>query len=898
MLPWRQTQGSLIFMKDIVTMYQRIPKADLPAHLGQQDFSNIIALLGHLNQNNSNIDSEFGSPYAKFVQQRGKKDLRIRFFKEVVEDMQNLGFSLSQRDKYWIMKAHLLALTQPSPDLSPDALEAARTVFSQLAYPKDVAPQVDFLEYLSQSGQAALVQEMVEHICAFLMHPSSPPSVLLRMLCSVVLHQGSELSQSAKERICAALFFRLERRKTSIATPISPVRQVFDIAQLTSGFVDAVFHSSPFSGSATVANWCYVQCHKAFSPSLALEQRWDNLSILAMHYQPTVSPSTISGNIKHSDSLLWRIPFILDALQTHLAGSHLSGEQLSIVKDVARASWNLFSSSESQIWPLDIIRIYVSSFLHVAASTFAESLRQQCLAYLHQNHLLDFTSGSRLQALHLSSEYLQAYIACKGQSWTEIGTIFDTLCPDSEFETSLCNLLLTHYTHSNLPLASNLYLFSTRRQRTLDPQLLHGLALRLIAQQQWFSLSRILRDPHLPKSISEQLFTSTLRHFQVNRLEHAPSSLVKLLSDQAIDLYSEKPLHPSAKYPLRYLFGLMVPTHGAELLKLIQIILASTPQLFSPHLVDRLVSQLLKRRQVKQAAALVELFAKSPLPSTSILRSKAVIQAAEKGASVLAKRLSVPSDNLKRSKSLRLTRIIRFGTFPKSPDQVKHILYLLRQANTTPTTICRGVGMLLKAKKVSLARKLLRQKADYLDPRMRTAIGNMILHAPMGRVDLRNGRLVRYVLHTKDLLMEGYGFTPDRATLNIIVKAVLRWQGMVDASQVRRLFDQMVHEGYPAPEHLCRKHGVPFGTPPGSYERIALPSLSPHISFAKHTRPLYKLFIKAFYLRRDVSAAKTVVGILKEVEVEDIRQREKRNRARREGIIKKRKREFSDRQQQ
>ena len=45
--------------------------------------------------------------------------------------------------------------------------------------------------------------------------------------------------------------------------------------------------------------------------------------------------------------------------------------------------------------------------------------------------------------------------------------------------------------------------------------------------------------------------------------------------------------------------------------------------------------------------------------------------------------------------------------------------------------------------------------------------------------------------------------------------------------------------------------------------------------------------MKSFYLRDDVVAAKTVVGILREVEIADMREREKRNRARRDGMLRK-----------
>ncbi|KAF9048456.1 hypothetical protein BJ165DRAFT_1459718 [Panaeolus papilionaceus] len=890
LLPWHQQHEQVASVADIVKSYRRLSKQTLLKHLDGNDFSNLIALLGHLNQHTS-VDDQYASPYAKLVQQRGKKNLRILFLQEVAKDMQKSGLSMSERDKYWMMQTYLLELAGThSPDTLPKRLEQARLFYMQLNYPRDIEAQVDFLSYLVQSNQPTLVQEAVDYVCELIAHPVSAPEPLVRLFCSAVLQFGSGFSSVMKEQLLSALNLRLGQRLDDVTPhPESELRAV-DISHLTSSLVHTIFHSVSSVRSTFLADWSHIQCRQSFSPSLSLERRWDNLILLAMHCNPTASSPSIPREINDSQCISWRTSFILDALHSHLGNGGLSSEQLAIIKEIARRSWSLFTLADSQLWPLDVSRIFVSAFLRIAATTFSESLRQQCVAYIRRNHLLNSSLGSRRQALHLSSEYLQAYLSCEGQNWGEIGAILSTMCSDRDFEAHLSNMLLGHYIDSDLAIASNFYFFSKKRDIILDPRIVYQLGLRLIEQQQWSSISHILRDSHLAGRVIEQLFTATLRHFQTNRLEHAPAFLVKLLGQQATVLYSQKPVPPSSKYPIRYLFGLMVAAHGTQMVDLIRSVRITTPHLFSPHLLDRLSSRLTRQRQVEQAVELVKLFSNVPSPSISALRSKTVVQAAEQGATRLAKRLASRSSG-SVFKSLHLTRALRFGTFPKTSNQLKRVLSVLREVGSTPTTICRGIGMLVKAKKIYLARKLMREKADHLDPKTKTVIGNMILHAPMGRVDLRNGRLVRYVLRTKDLLMEKYGFVPDRATLNIIVKAVLRWQRMVDASQVRRLFDQTVHEGYPVSERWRRKHGVPFGTPPGTNERVALPSLAPHISFAKHTRPLYKLFIKAFYLRHDVSAAKTVVGILKELEVEDIMEREKRNRARREGIIRKRKRE-------
>ncbi|THG97342.1 hypothetical protein EW026_g4639 [Hermanssonia centrifuga] len=122
-------------------------------------------------------------------------------------------------------------------------------------------------------------------------------------------------------------------------------------------------------------------------------------------------------------------------------------------------------------------------------------------------------------------------------------------------------------------------------------------------------------------------------------------------------------------------------------------------------------------------------------------------------------------------------------------------------------------------------------------------------------------------------------FVPDRVTVNILLKALLRWRKEVDADAVRALFDHMISGGYPH-GGKCANGSLPFGAGASFPKGMQLPEIKTPISFSRHVRPLYKMFIKAMYLRQDVHAARTVVGILKAVQAEAARQKEMRKEAR------------------
>ncbi|KAJ2978780.1 hypothetical protein NUW54_g11239 [Trametes sanguinea] len=145
--------------------------------------------------------------------------------------------------------------------------------------------------------------------------------------------------------------------------------------------------------------------------------------------------------------------------------------------------------------------------------------------------------------------------------------------------------------------------------------------------------------------------------------------------------------------------------------------------------------------------------------------------------------------------------------------------------------------------------------------------------------DLRRSpaRRARTVVSVYKTLIEKHGFTPDRVTLNILLKALLLSKTF-NARQVRALFDALVRLGYPnGVDSVEGDHAAPagvFGTPVLQRPSIAGLELSSFTTtpmlYVRHVRPLYKTFIKAFYLLGDVHAAMTVIGIKKALETSNM----------------------------
>ena len=145
-------------------------------------------------------------------------------------------------------------------------------------------------------------------------------------------------------------------------------------------------------------------------------------------------------------------------------------------------------------------------------------------------------------------------------------------------------------------------------------------------------------------------------------------------------------------------------------------------------------------------------------------------------------------------------------------------------------------------------------------------IANTLIHTALvpkakGRKDgvQRSMRLMRQ-------LIEEDGFVPDRVTINILLKGLLGWVKQIDVNTVRALFDRVVSSGYPT-GGLYAADASPFSAQMTvKPAMVDLEHVQSPISFVKHVRPLYKMFIRALEQRKDFEGARVVDKILRTVQ--------------------------------
>jgi len=146
----------------------------------------------------------------------------------------------------------------------------------------------------------------------------------------------------------------------------------------------------------------------------------------------------------------------------------------------------------------------------------------------------------------------------------------------------------------------------------------------------------------------------------------------------------------------------------------------------------------------------------------------------------------------------------------------------------------------------------------------RTDLGNILLTTRLQ--PRRKNRIFRQVRGVFVLLNEiraGGDWQPDRVTLNILLKAIVQWNLVVDAPRLRTLFNAILRLGYPGePLPVVEQHPhTTFDAAStfrlGRLERV----ISPHapLNFGRHVRPLYKTFIMAFRARGDGQAEQFLI---------------------------------------
>ncbi|KDQ56962.1 hypothetical protein JAAARDRAFT_207324 [Jaapia argillacea MUCL 33604] len=831
---------------------------------------------------------------------------------ELVGDKEGSGSDLSHSDRYWAMRAHIETARRqadcrsPSHPISADIPSAARVHYSRL-FPFICDPEVHlpYLEALVSHGSTCL-HETTEHICALMSRLEWCHPLYVEFFFHIALRYGNTLPKPLKSLLLSTLSGRLAKNLQGFEDTHPVIveekekgteRHVpLTCRSLVRCLSDAIF-SSPeclaVSLHAQAKDWLISTGSRIFSLDPADEGftlQWNNLLLLGMlHTDPDAHPpldgamwSCSHPNVTRVE-VDWQVVLVLGLLDKSFGGNlPISDDTKGGIRQLLSTVWQTWVSVDDDCRPPFVVASVLSIFLRLSGIIGDPHLKNTCHNYFLSSSLCPVDLGRRRVVESVIIEHMVASVGCGTREWDSLFSPFgDIMEGDASWRSTIGCMVLCRLMRRRSDSSEALFLLASRSGITLSGEVMFARGRQFLSLGHLDPAIHILTDNRLSDAQISKLFGHICLALAQRRSVYLHPQISAALVD-VLGKISVASLFQEFRGGVEYICivlsrcGFVKPVFST-----VQAIHQASPTHPSKGFYFRYLKVLLTHRQYRLAARFVASVIKSRPYEAPLWHSRLLYALFWGRASRMASRTATILRQVAptRFPYVSPTRLL----YERSKPNMVASLWLLRRLGTdsNPTFIRYALHMTLQAGRIRAALKLFDRVRSEIDPPLRTVLGNMILHTHLLRRSVRNARQVRKILSSLDSLIKEHGFIPDRVTANIVVKAILRWDTAVDADLVRGLFDHLIRNGYPAGS---RGGKAPFGTAPSAFpHKFRLPTIDQQLSFKRHVRPLYRMFIKAFHLRGDFHGAKVVIGILRDVKRQKMGEMEIRERARQRG---------------
>ncbi|KAF9234115.1 hypothetical protein BU15DRAFT_52979 [Melanogaster broomeanus] len=832
------------------------------------------------------------------------------FVQKVGKYKQRNGMTLQDSDRFWLMRAELATVGRLNvsfaaiPDKVVSAIMRARIhyhIIRRHSFHPDVhAPYFEML--LDTQDPQYLNLAAGDIAFALRTHPVCHPR-LLHMLYRLVVQHGAVLCAASQRAILSALWKRACRTDMKSGLP-SDNRQTEEGSDNYLEHLDATALAQALSTTLLGCPYSILSgkhtkttnlLFSVFSPAVALPRRWTALTLLSLFNTSAIVysnelPSPLKDPMPLAASC-WQVIFGLATVEKVLQGSlpalgtpSVSTQSVLVIVHSLYQTW--LPIMEARLVPREIACSISASFSRLASVVPHVSLLDACRAL--SNLRVGFDGPQTLADNSMIAHYITATVRVQGVLPDTVFRLLDGFSQDLQRQRQVIAIAVEALTAVDPPLAHALYTTAHAAQKEPGSKVIHTLALSLARVGALDLAVRYLSDYRFSLDQRGTLIAAIARRIREDRRTRYPTSVFASLADELLVLYQ---FHHPPEHFRGYLEQLLVDLcqngKTTRAIRVVSFIAQRPPDYFQPRFYMRLCLVVLRHRQFAAAARLIAtITATSPKVARSLrlLVERTAIRARTSRA---VDRIRIQSTS---SFSDSLTRMLgRSGSRSKplrGPMSLKLSSFLRRSSCVGPW-LERVMQELLDSRRLLAAKSLFARVAPVILSKRCTALGNIILHGVSRQPTPRNGRRVRRFLALLAELIKNHGFQPDRVTVNIMIKVMTSWQSMFDSRRLRALFDQLVRGGCPAGEYSPQH--PPFGTPPVQSSNplgLSMSKLPSYISFERHSRPLFKMFIKAFYLGNDKQAARKVVGILKAEEHRHTNAKQARRKARSEGRIK------------
>lgn len=714
--------------------------------------------------------------------------------------------------------------------------------------------------------------DFVARDLAFLLrtHRTCHPRIQ-RLLYRLVIQYGEFLSTQSQVAILDALRSRSCQRTGSISDLI-PQNGLSDVV-LDDCITDATtisrsLSTALFNTAAYLPNDSIGRLFSVFSPAYALPLRWSSLVLFSI-FNSSGMLHFNEANCTNDDAIsqmtsCWHVIFGLATAENFIprnpSSSHAMQPTTTGVLEATHALYRLWlpivqSCTVSQ----DLACAVAISFLRIASILADAALFHDCQV------LCQAESGPQgprtsLQKL-LAAQYIAAALRVQGSVSDVVLRALETFSLDSKQQHQVLATAVEALAPIDAPLAHTLYTVAQEMGMGLGLGVTYTLAVSFARTGALRQAIVFLASGQFSQEKQGILISAIARSLRENPRTRQPLSVYAAIVDALAASYHS---HAPPKHFRGHLeqLSVILAQHGrgSQLFPVVLSILKRSPCFFQPRFFVRYCHMLIRHKQFSTARKLFDAI-KVVHPNTA------------RSLRVLTDRIAVQTKAFRGSKRTTLFR---------SPISLRLSSRLRRRPCIGPALEI-SLQELLDSGRVLAAKRVFTCAAATISSRQCTALGNILLHGVSRQPTSRNGRRVRKILALLENLVKVHGFRPDRVTANILIKVMINWRSAFDSPRLRELFDQVVRGGYSAAHHPLHP---PFSTRRTRFSGSpGFSKLTSFVSFEKHTRPLFKMFIKAFYLCNDVEAARKVVGILKVEEHKNAVAKEVRRKARSKGRV-------------
>ncbi|KAH9960907.1 hypothetical protein BC827DRAFT_1267959 [Russula dissimulans] len=863
--------------------------------LSDTQFSAIIALFGTLSV--PNPPNEFKSPLAQHTEKRQSRAW-WGFILQMVQDKKRVTGILKGCDLYWLMRARASGTSLNDLNMYVGNGEPRLMIARELYLTRDVNSitvdnHVSYLKALLSLKKQDATIEAIAWLCYLMKRDIYCPPGLLGILWDVVLNADQAFPVHLKEKIMDLISQRLalpvdfsdeaRARFTSLApepeadTPEKHPSFCLTASDLARQVVRILFPRVTPSLSGTVSQlviqeWAHAETQLMFSPSARMEYRWQNLVYLALAstrsslQSSSTVPTLQTVDCRHRPSAVdFRVVATIALIERATDAHGISSDLHDLIRALW-ASWVDIANNDAHAH-YTLVRPLLGTFFRLAARARDASLVTSCVR-LASVGFWQFDLGddvARRQAQLLAVEYLAAAVVSGDTLWERIIKELPPHIVFPQWHPMLLSKVILRIARLDAQRAVDI--FNLWRRYLPVPDLSVPLSPMLVQEGRVDLAIPLLADINF----TGPFLGVILRPLAKQGSWYIDLELATILANAVLTVFASEapPRTATARRDVGWvLLALACSGQAPAAITTFKNVYMRDPRFFNDCVIHTFLCTLLYHRQFSGAAEIAKLF-----PHT---RWRQFVLYG------LTKRGGAPRIEAHLGGSVRpgwvkdVVARVRSGRRHPAAGLLRH--WVTRRARSS-SDVRNGLKVLARARGIGLAQRVYQRMYQRHDAGTQTALGNVILDGHVAYARSRSARNVSGVLRMLRLLVEEHGFVPDRITTNIIVKAALRWPTVLDAALVRRLFDYFVWRGYPGED---ADTGVPFGSGEAAMREAAVilgtptPMPKSRMSFTRHVKPLYKMFIKALYLREDVAGARKVVGILKEAERIEIERLAKR----------------------